>query len=329
VTAAPTAAGAVLAAAEAARARIAPHLYRTPLERSAPAEQAGAAAVWLKHEQQQVTGSFKPRGSLTKLTRLSAAERARGVVAPTAGNHGIGLAWAAQRLGTPAHIFLPEGTDPAKLARLDRLGASVTAFVDIEAARLAALSAAEAHGWTFSSAYADPDMVVGAATLGLELAEELSDVEVVLVPIGGGGLAAGIACALAQRRPEVPVWAVATAASPTWPRWHAAGRPVPVELSASVAEGLSGTVEPTTPTFEPVLRLVPRVLAVTDEQIVDAMRWLAAAHQQIVEPSGAAALAAVLDPGSGLAGARVAAVLTGRNVGLPRYLDLLGGPPAG
>ncbi len=315
----------VLRAAEQAHPRIAPYLYRTPLEHSAAASAVSGAQVWLKHEQQQVTGSFKPRGSLVKLSGLTERQRAHGVVAPTAGNHGIGLAYAADRLGAVAHIFLPESTDPSKLERLDRLGAEVTRFPDIETARQAALAAAEARGWVFSSAYADLDMVAGAATLGLELAEELpDDTDVVLLPIGGGGLASGVAAALADRRPSVQVWAVATEASPTWLRWHAAGRPEDVELGPSVAEGLSGYIEPTTPTFDLVCRLVPRVLPVPDVGIVAAMRWLAAEHQQIVEPSGAAALAAVLDPASGLAGARVAVVLTGRNVGLSRYLSLIG-----
>jgi threonine dehydratase len=316
---------AVVGAARAARPRITPHLHRTPVESTTVA----GTRVWLKHEQQQVTGSFKPRGSLTKLTRLTAEERARGVVAPTAGNHGIGLAYAAGRLGTPAHIFLPEGTDPAKLERLGGFGASVTAFPDVEAARLAALAAADEHGWTFSSAYADLDMVAGAATIGMELAEELPDVDVVLVPIGGGGLASGVAAALAELRPGLPVWAVATGASPTWLRWHEEGRPVPVELGPSVAEGLSGTIEPTTLTFDYVHALVPRVLPVSERQITAAMRRLAADHQQMVEPSGAAALGPLLEPDSELAGARVAVVLTGRNIGLPRWLELIGsGAPA-
>jgi threonine dehydratase len=314
----------IVAAAHAAGPRIGPHLQRTPIEHSAAASRAAGAPVWLKHEQQQVTGSFKPRGSLTKLARLSAAERARGVVAPTAGNHGIGLAYAAARLDAPAHIFLPETTDPAKLTRLADLGADVTTFADIETTRLAALEAAEVNGWTFSSAYNDRDMVVGAATLGLELADELPELDVLLVPIGGGGLASGVSAALAERRPQLQVWAVATEASPTWLRWHAAGAPEPVPLAPSIAEGLSGPIEPTTITLDLVRQLVPRVLPVSEAQIAAAMRWLAAEHQQIVEPSGAAALAVALDRPAALGDARVGVVLTGRNVGLARYLELIG-----
>lgn len=313
----------MVGAARAARPLIAPHLHRTPVELSASAGRVSGASVWLKHEQQQVTGSFKPRGSLTKLTRLTATARSRGVVAPTAGNHGIGLAYAAGRLGTQAHIYLPAATDRAKLDRLADLGARMETFADIESARRAALASAAAYGWTFSSAYDDPDMIAGAGTLGLELDEELPDVDVLVVPIGGGGLAAGLGAVLAEHRPGVQVWAAATERSPTWLRWHAAGRPVPVQPAESVAEGLSGAVDPATRTFGLVCQVVHRVLPVSDEQIIRGLRWLAAEHQQMVEPSGAAALAAVLDPAAGLAGARVGVVLTGRNVGLPRFLRLV------
>jgi threonine dehydratase len=311
----------IVAAAQAATRRIAPHLRRTPWERSVPASQATGVDVWLKHEQQQVTGSFKPRGSLTKLSRLSEEERARGVVAPTAGNHGIGLAYAASRIPVPTRLYLPADADPAKLRTLRELGADVSFFPDVEAARLAAVEAAAEHGWLYSSAYNDVDMVVGAATLGLEIAEEMPGLDVLLVPIGGGGLAAGVAAALGPRPTEV--WAVATAASPTWPAWHAAGSTVPVELRPSVAEGLSGPIEASTLTFPLVRDLVPRVLGVEEPRIAQAMAWLAHHHQQLTEPSGVAALAAALDPPSELAGARVGVLLTGRNIGLRRFLDLV------
>lgn len=313
--------GRLVAAAREVAAHTAAHLRRTAAEHSPAASRASGATVWLKHEQQQTTGSFKPRGSLAKLIRMTDAEREHGLVAPTAGNHGIGLAYAASRLGATARIYLPADVDPAKLTTLADLGAEVTTFPDIEAARLAALDAAAAHGWAYCSAYNDVDMVVGAATLGLEIAVDLPDLDVLLVPIGGGGLAAGTAAALADRDTEV--WAVATAASPTWLRWHESRSPGPVHLEDSIAEGLSGPIEPETITFPLVRDLVPRVLSVEDDQITAAMAWLADHHQQIVEPSGAAALAAALAAPAELAGARVGVLLTGRNIGLPRYLDLV------
>ena len=310
------------AASEAAR-RLAPHLVTTALERSDAASRASGAPVWLKHEHQQVTGSFKPRGSLTKVTAMTAADRRRGLVAPTAGNHGIGLAYAASRLGATAHIFVPDGIDPAKVARLTALGAAVRKFPDMEEARLSAMTAAAEHGWTFASAYNDPDMIVGAATLGLELAVEMDGVDAVIVPIGGGGLAAGVAAALATTHPHVQVWAAATAASPTWVRWYSAGSAVPVELEASIAEGMSGPVESSTITLDLVNRFVAGVVPVTERQIRASVRWLATEHQQMVEPSGAAALAVALARPAELLGLSLCVVLTGRNVGLERFRGLL------
>ncbi|MGH3735336.1 MAG: threonine ammonia-lyase [Micromonosporaceae bacterium] len=309
----------------AAAGGVAPYLRRTAVEYSAAASHTVGAEVWLKHEQQQVTGSFKPRGSLTKLTAMTQPERVRGVVAPSAGNHGLGTAYAAARMGATARIYLPEQTDPIKLTALSNLGARVSMFEDIETARLAALFDADKHGWAYASAYNDRHMVIGAAMLGGELAEELPDFDVLLVPIGGGGLAAGIAVALAGLRTQV--WAVATEESPTWINWLKAGHAGDVTLAPSIAEGLSGPIEPNTLTFPLVRDLVPRVLGVDDAQIGHAVAWLAATHQQIVEPSGAAALAAALSAPEELAGARVGVILTGRNIGFDRYRALLARHP--
>lgn len=315
----------IYADALAAAGRIAPYLRRTPVEYSAAASRATGADVWLKHEQQQVTGSFKPRGSLTKLISMTQAERVLGVVAPSAGNHGLGIAYAASRLGATAHIYLPRRTDPIKRTALADLGAQVTMFEDIETARLAAMADADKHGWAFASAYNDRHMVTGSAMLGVELVEELPEVDVLLVPIGGGGLAAGIAVALAEVSTQV--WVVATEESPTWISWLKTGHAGVVPLGPSIAEGLSGPIEPDTLTFPLVRDLVPRVLSVNDAQIGHAVAWLAATHQQIVEPSGAAALAAALGAPTELAGARVGVILTGRNVGLDRYRALLAEHP--
>jgi threonine dehydratase len=180
---------------------------------------------------------------------------------------------------------------------------------------------AETHGWTFASAYNDRHMVTGAATLGLEVAEELPGIDVLHVPIGGGGLAAGIAVALAGL--PLQVWAVATEESPTWINWLNTGHAEVVATGPSIAEGLSGPIEPSTLTFPLVHDLLPRALSVNDAQIGHAVAWLTATHQQIVEPSGAAALAAALEAPAELVGARVGVLLTGRNIGLDRYRSLL------
>lgn len=315
--------GSIVAQARAARERIAPHLHRTALEHSATASDRNGASVWFKHEHQQVTGSFKPRGSLTKLTALAEAGRTRGVIAPTAGNHGIGVAYAGARTGVPVAVYLPVAADESKRRQLRTWGARISEFPDIEAARLAALRDADRTGAIFSSAYNDHDMIVGAATLGLELIEELPDVDVLLLPIGGGGLAAGVGAVFRELRPRTQVWGVAPQASPTWPVWHRAGAPSAVALEASVAEGISGPIEPTTVTFPLVQRFVDQIIAVTEAEIIAATRWLAAEHQQLVEPSGAASAAAVVGAARAAGGARAAVVLTGRNVSLDRFTRLM------
>lgn len=314
----------IVESARTARQRIDPHLRRTALEQSYAASTLNGATVLFKHEHQQVTGSFKPRGSLTKLSAMSRTEAARGVIAPTAGNHGIGVAYAGARTGIPVSVYLPTSADESKRRQLLAFGARVSEFPDIEAARVAAIRDAQRTHAIYSSAYNDADMVIGAATLGLELADELPDIDVLVLPIGGGGLAAGVGAVFRVLRPDTQIWAVAPHASPTWSAWHRAVTPMTVPLSPSIAEGISGPIEPTTVTFPLVNRVVDRVVEVTEAEIAEAVRWLAAELQQLVEPSGAAAAAAVVAGRRHTAGARTAVVLTGRNVSLDRFTQLAG-----
>ncbi|HEU5037640.1 MAG TPA: pyridoxal-phosphate dependent enzyme [Nocardioides sp.] len=314
--------GRIVADARDALERIAPHLRRTALEESAAATAYNGATVWFKHEHQQVTGSFKPRGSLTKLTAMPPSRTLRRVIAPTAGNHGIGVSYAGASTGIPVSVYVPVAADESKRRQLLSWGAQVSEFPDIEAARVAARREADRTGAVFSSAYNDRDMVVGAATLGLELVEELPDIDVLLVPIGGGGLAAGVGAVLRHLRPNIQIWGVAPATSPTWPVWHRAGAPSTVTLAPSVAEGISGPIELTTMTFPLVQELVHRIITVSEAEIIDATRWLAAELQQLVEPSGAASAAAILSAARHTSGARTAAVLTGRNISLDRFIRM-------
>ncbi len=308
----------------AAARRIAGWIRSTPLESSPALSQRARGTVELKPEHLQVTGSFKARGSLNRVLSLSDDERLSGVVAPTAGNHGLALAYAAAALGTRASIFLPETADPQKVRRLGRLGAEVRRFPSIEAARQAALTAAAQDGQAFVSAYNDPAMIAGAGTVGLEIIEAYPEVDVVVVPVGGGGLIAGIATIIGALKPGVQVWGAQTTASPTIARWLDAGEVVDLTLEPSIAEGLSGPIDPETITFPIIKRLVQRVITVTDREIVEAMRFVFDEHQYLVEPSGAAAVAAVLFHSSKFAGSRSIVVTTGRNVSLARFQALLG-----
>ncbi len=304
--------------------RIRDFVRHTPLDRSIELSRRTSGDVYLKMESLQLTGSFKPRGSFNRLQTLSESERLKGVIAPTAGNHGIGLSYAAAQLNIPSHIFPPENTDPVKIALLKAQGAKIQFFETIEDARQAARRVAQEEGFTFVSAYNDKAVVAADGTIGLEILSALPDVEVVIVCVGGGGLASGIGTVMKTVNPKIEVWGVQAANSPTFARWHEAGQTVAVELQPSIAEGLSGYIEPETITFPIFRQVVDRVITVSEQELVDAMKWMLDYHQHVVEPSGAAAVAALLQNPEQLSSRKVAATITGRNISRSRLMALIG-----
>lgn len=307
----------------AASRRIAGAILSTPLEHSSPLSTLTGAQVRLKMENLQLTGSFKLRGAANVLASLNAEQRRAGVIAPTAGNHGLGLAWAGQTLGVPVSIYLPRSADPMKVAAMQNAGAQVTFFGEIEEARLAALASAKKTGALFVSAYDNPQMIAGGGTVGLEIMQAWTDAEVILVNIGGGGLISGIATAAKAINPAIEVWGIQSEASPTFARWKAAGDTIPVDLSPSIAEGVSGYIEPGAMTWPLVRDRVDRVVTVSEKEIKAAMRSMLDMHCHIVEPSGAPAIAGVIRYANEIAGRKTVCVITGRNVSGARYLSLL------
>lgn len=312
----------LLEQARAARRRTADRLRHTPLEPSAGLSELCGVPVYLKLENLQLTGAFKPRGPLNLLLRLPPEERRRGVVAPTGGNHGLGLAWAAAQVGTVAHIFLPKNADPDKVRRLREFGARLTFCDDYEAAHHAAVDAASSTGARYVSPYNDPDVIAADGVVGLEIRDDLPEVRCVIACLGGGGLVAGIAAVLKALDPAVVVKAVEAAASPTFSTWSRAGAPCDVDIGPTIAEGLGGYVEPDTLSWPLISRDVDEVLSVSDDELISAMRWLVEQHRLIVEPSGAAAVAALLRTPA-LASGPCVATITGGNVGWPRFLGLV------
>lgn len=307
----------------AASRRIAGTILSTPLEYSPPLSAITGAEIRLKMESLQLTGSFKLRGATNVLASLNAEQRRAGVIAPTAGNHGLGLAWAGQTLGVPVSIYLPRSADPMKVAAMENAGAQVTFFDEIEDARQAAIATAKQTGAIFVSAYDNPQMIAGGGTVGLEIMQEWPEAEIILVNIGGGGLISGIATAVKAINPAIEVWGIQSEASPTFARWKAAGDTVPVELAPSIAEGVSGYIEPGAMTWPLVRDRVDRVLTVSEAEIKAAMRSMLDMHRHIVEPSGAPAIAAAIRYANEIAGRKTACVVTGRNVSGARYLSLL------
>jgi threonine dehydratase len=309
---------------QAARARIAPYIRHTPLEPSAALSTRIGARAFLKLECLQVTGSFKPRVSFNKLLSVSAEQRARGAVASSAGGHGIGLAYAAKTLGVAAQLFLPRSVDARKLAVIQSHGARTHFCESVEAARKAARAHALEHEQLFVSAYNDADIIAGGGTVGLEVGEELPEVDLVVVGVGGGGLLSGMGLALERLAPTARLWGVQPEASPVMAKWLERGQPVPVETRANIADGLGAQVETDSLTFPLLRRFVDRMVLVSEADIRDAMAWLLEEHQWVVEPSGAASVAALLrHPPAGFR--NVVAVITGRNISRERYLKLLPG----
>ncbi|MGB8500049.1 MAG: threonine/serine dehydratase [Pantoea agglomerans] len=307
----------------AASGRIKSTVCRTPLEPSHSLSALVGTEVRLKMENLQHTGSFKLRGAANVLASLNADQRRAGVIAPTAGNHGLGLACAGHAAGIPVSIFLPFSADPIKVSAMKSYGAQVTFFDDIEDARQEAIVAAQQSGATFVSAYNNQQMIAGGGTVGLEIMEDWPDADVILVNIGGGGLASGIATAIKGINPAAEVWAVQSEASPTFACWKEAGEAIPVEISSSIAEGISGYIEPEAMTWPLIRDRVDRVLLVSEVEIKAAMLLMLNLHSHVVEPSGVPAVAAAIRYAKELSGRKTVCVVSGRNISGSRYLKLV------
>jgi threonine dehydratase len=265
----------------------------------------------LKPEHRQRTGSFKVRGAYNRIAQLSPGTK--GVAAASAGNHAQGVAYAAARVGLPALIVMPESAALPKVAATQAYGAEVQLHGDsLEDAIALAQALAEEEGLVFIPPFDHPAVVAGQGTVGLELAEEAAEAEVVLVPAGGGGLLGGTAAALAARSPSTTVVGVQAAGAPSLLASLAAGRPVQLDQVATVADGIA-VKGPSALTLDLVRRYVAEVVTVEEEEIAEAVLLLVERTKQVVEPSGAVGLAALLAgkvPGAGPA----CVVLSGGNV---------------
>lgn len=302
-----------------AAGRIRGRVHRTPLCSASGLGKPQGVELFLKCESFQKTGSFKARGALNKVLSLPAAERNRGLVTVSAGNHAQAVAWAAQQTGTSATVVMPADAPRSKIEGVESYGARIvlhddrpTLFDRLEEVR-------RDLGLTFIHPFDDPAVLAGAGTTGLEILEDLPDADLIVVPVGGGGLLAGIASAVRQARSQARVVAVELEAGPGLRPALAAGRPVPVSRPPdTLADGM-------TPPFVGELPLsiareaVDEIVEVSEQEIRDAMRALMTRAKLYVEGAGAAATAAIL---SGRVrpkrGARVIAVVSGGNVDLAR-----------
>ena len=249
--------------------------------------------VWLKPEMLQRTGAFKFRGAYTFVSRLAPDARARVVIAPSSGNHAQAVAAAAQLFGVRATVVMPTTVTAAKRAGAERLGAEVVLAGTTTKDRMdRALELVEERGLTLVPPYDDPVIIAGQGTAGLEIAEDLPGVNMVLVPVGGGGLSAGVATAIKSLVPSARVIGVEPAGAPKLTRARAAARPVLLEHSSSLADGLLAVQVGTLP-FAHHQAYLDDVITVEDDALGDAMRWILDRMKLVAEPSGAITLAAL------------------------------------
>ena len=307
----------------AAAQRLLGHAHRTPVLRSATLEQRLGAQLFFKCENFQRMGAFKFRGAFHALSRLTPEQRRAGVVAYSSGNHAQAVALSAQILGLSATLIMPHDASPAKLAATRAYGATVVGYDRYnEDAMALALELAAREGRTFIPPFDHADVLCGQGTAALELFEEVGELDVLLVCLGGGGLLSG--CALASRAlsPRCRVYGVEPEAGNDVQQSFRRGERVRIPTPRTIADGaqtpLVGVL-----TFEIIRRHVDDILTVTDEQLVEAMRFYAERMKMVVEPTGCLTLAAACHAGLDLKGQRVGLVISGGNVDLPRFAQLL------
>ena len=307
----------------AARERIAPHVHRTPLLGSATLGRLTGTSLALKAENLQRTGSFKARGALNAVLQLSPEQRARGIVTLSAGNHGQGLAYAAALAGIRCVVFMPESAVPTKVDAIRGYGAEARFAPSMETVYAAMEEFRATHGLHFVHPFADPAIIAGQGTVGLEIVEDEPGIEAIVVCVGGGGLLAGVALAAKAHRPDVRIIGVEPEGAPAVSRSLALGRPVTLDHIETVADGLAA---PFAAALSQAIieRHVDDVVTVGDDEIVAAMRLILERTKLLVEPAGAAAVAALLAGKAGLPqGTRTAATLSGGNVDRDKLKRLL------
>lgn len=301
----------------AAHERIRSGIYRSPCQPSIPLSDLTGCRVFCKLDLLQRTGSFKERGARNALLLLDEAQRRRGVIAASAGNHALGLAYHGGLLGIPVTVVMPRFAPLVKVATCRRLGATVILEGDtFDDARGRALEMAEAEGLTLVHGFNDPAVIAGQGTMALEILEDVPDADAIVVPTGGAGLLAGVAIAAKALRPEIEIIAVEPAAAPSFGASFVAGRPVAVPIQPTLADGLAvGRVGDLS--FSLAAPIVDCVVTVGEDAISLAVLRLLELEKMVVEGAAASALAAVMsEAGRELTGRTTVLLLCGGNIDL-------------
>jgi threonine dehydratase len=301
-----------------------PHITCTPLVHSVYLSRLSCGQVFLKLENQQITNSFKVRGAFYKLLNLTRKEERMGIITASAGNHGQAVAYAAQKLGLPAKIVVPANTPHVKVDGIRKWGADLVLFGDCyDEAEAKAKALARKDGCAYVSPYNDELIIAGHGTVGLEIVEALSNVDVIVVPVGGGGLISGISIAAKGLKPNVEIVGVQSEASPVMYESLKAGKIVEAPKAKTIAEGLSGGIEKGALTFEIAKKYVDRMLLVKEATIRRAVYLLCVREKLVVEGSGAAAIAPLFEDEALFRGKTVVCVLTGGNIDQELLDDIL------
>lgn len=298
-----------------AQEALTPYIQNTPLNRSAFFSNFCCGEVYLKLENLQVTNSFKARGAFNKLLNLSRKEKTLGIITASAGNHGQAVAYAAKKLGLPSKVVVPKTTPHVKINGIRRHGADLVLFGDnYDKAEQHAKYLSKKDGCTYISPYDDKFVIAGQGTVGLEIVEKLPKIDVVIVPVGGGGLISGVSIAVKSVKPAIEVIGVQSEASPVMYESIEAGKIVSPAKTKTIAEGLSGGIENGSLTFEIARNCINKMLLVKEATIRHAIYLLWAHEKQVVEGSGAAAVAPILEYSKLFKGKTVVCVITGGNI---------------
>ncbi|MBM4256922.1 MAG: threonine ammonia-lyase [Deltaproteobacteria bacterium] len=303
-----------LADVHAARARIGTTIYVSPCTSSESLSRLTGTRTYLKLDNLQMTGSFKERGALNRLLTLTPEERTRGVIAASAGNHGLAVAFHARRLGVPATIVMPRFAPLIKVSSARRYGAEVIlAGMDFDEALAEAQRIQDERGSVFIPAFNDPAIIAGQGTLGLELLEQLPNFDAVIIPVGGGGLSGGIALALKERGFHGQIIGVQAERVPGMQVALAAGAPTPIQRASTIADGIAvrRVGEHTLPLAQ---RYLDTIVAVSEAEIARAILLLLETEKTVVEGAAATTLAALLNRPLGLNSKTVILVISGGNI---------------
>ena len=312
---------------EQAAARMDDRVRQTPCQRSSWLSETTGAEVYLKLENFQVTGSFKARGAIHKLLSIDAATRRRGVVAASSGNHGAGVAYGAQLLGTKALVYVPIGAAPSKVDAIASYGAKVVKEgADCVEAEAAARAYGAARGMVYISPYNDYEVLLGQGTVGAEIEQQVGPMDAIFVALGGGGLISGVGGYLKAANPRMTVVACSPERSPAMHECMGAGKVVEVACHDTLSDATAGGVEQGAITLDTCLAVVDRSILLTEGEIARATRGIILREHMLVEGAAGLALAGFLKTADTWRGKRVAIVLCGANIGEQALARILGTP---